>query len=155
MLSGYVEVGLLEDALKFFNKMPYRDIASWTAMITCYSQKGQMENAARLFEEMPERDIIAWTALIRGYLHNGKGYVGQGDMVNACLLFGKMPQRDETSWNTMISGFQSEESLDLFSMMIKEGFRPDQGTFTSIISICASLASLGWGRMVHACVIKA
>lgn len=178
MITCYSRSGEMENARRLFNEMPERCIEAWTAIIRGYLQIGNIKTACELFEEMPQRDIIAWNAMISGYVQNGmlddalqlfmkmpkrdlrswnsilQGYVQQGDMVKACDFFERMPFRDETSWNTMICGFQSEEALVLFRRMMREGFKLDQGTFTVVISVSASLATLLWGRSMHLNAIK-
>lgn len=38
--------------------------------------------------------------------------------------------------------------------MSREVFIPEQGSFTVVIAICGFVASLGWGRAIHACSVK-
>ncbi|KAF3795090.1 Pentatricopeptide repeat-containing protein [Nymphaea thermarum] len=178
MITCYSKCGKMEKARHIFELMPNKDIAAWTAIIRCYLQNGDIQTAEKLFVMMPQKDVMACNSMISGYIENGmlddalklfvqmhkrdtvswncilQGYVMKGDMSNACNWFEVMPQRDTISWNTLISGYQSWESLSLFSSMIVDGYQPDQGTFTVVLSVCAALAALGWGRMVHLRTIK-
>ncbi|XP_077242894.1 uncharacterized protein LOC143883432 [Tasmannia lanceolata] len=178
MITCYSQARQMEIARRLFDEMPERCIEAWTAIIRGYLQTGEIKVASTLFDEMPSRDTIAWNSMISGYIHNGmmgdalqlfkqmprrdiwswnsilQGYVQQDDMVNASDLFEKMPKRNETSWNTIISGYRSEDAFVLLSRMLQEGFKPDQGTFTILISICAALASLGWGRTMHLLAVR-
>lgn len=49
---------------------------------------------------------------------------------------------------------RGEEAVNLFSQMIRTGMQPDDLTFVSVFTACASLASLEEGRQAHALVIK-
>ncbi|XP_010921784.3 uncharacterized protein [Elaeis guineensis] len=148
MIYGYLQNGNVEAARKLFKEMPNRDIVTWNTMMGGYVRNGMLEDALRLFSEMPERDVVSWNTILQGY-------VQQNDMVGAYCWFEKMPQVSETSWNTLISGYRSEEALVLYCRMVKEGFRPDQGTLSVVLSVCGSLVALGWGRMVHLYAIRA
>ncbi|XXG41129.1 hypothetical protein AAC387_Pa01g1665 [Persea americana] len=178
MITCYSRYGQMENARRLFDEMPEKCIEAWTAVIRGYLLIGDIKTAGDLLENMPQRDIIAWNSMISGYVQNGmledalklfmkmpkrdlrswnsilQGYVQQADMVIASDFFERMPSRDETSWNTIICGYQSEEALVLFRRMMREGLKPDQGTFTVIISVSASLASLLWGGSMHLNAIK-
>ncbi|CAL9203449.1 pentatricopeptide repeat-containing protein At4g02750-like [Musa acuminata AAA Group] len=147
LMHGYLRNRNIEAAQRIFNEMPDHDVMTWNTMMGGFIQNGMLEDALRLFADMPNRDVVSWNTILQGYIQ-------QDDMAGAKCWFDKMPQRSETSWNTLISGYRSDEALVLFCNMIREGFKPDQGTFSVVISVCASLVALGWGRMVHLCVIR-
>ncbi|CAN6487007.1 unnamed protein product [Victoria cruziana] len=178
MITCFSKCGRMEKARQIFELMPSRDVAAWTAIIQGYLQNGDIRTAEELFVGMPQKDVMACNSMINGYVHNGmlddalrlfmqmgkrdivswnsilQGYVMKDDMSNACNWFEAMPQRDTISWNILVSGYMSWETLSLFSRMIFYGYKPDQGTFTVVLSVCAALAALGCGRMVHLCTIK-
>ncbi|XP_042488537.1 pentatricopeptide repeat-containing protein At4g02750-like [Macadamia integrifolia] len=147
IIRGYMHNGKISDALNLFEEMPHRDVVAWNSMIGGYVQNGMLENALQLFMQMPRRDIISWNSVLHGY-------VLQDDIVNARCFFEKMQHRDEISWNTIIAAYQSEEALVLYCRMLHDGFKPDQVTFTRVISVCSALARLSWGRAMHLTVIK-
>ncbi|KAF6168769.1 hypothetical protein GIB67_012167 [Kingdonia uniflora] len=147
MIYGYLNNGNIKDARILFDNMPHRDIVAWNSIIAGYVQNGMMENALQLFMQMPKHDIVSWNSILQGYAE-------QGDTVNAGKWFREMPRRDETSWNIMISGCRNEEALVLYSMITRDGLKPNQITYTSVISECGALAVLHFGRSVHLCVIK-
>ncbi|MCA0763383.1 hypothetical protein KUO11_24130, partial [Vibrio vulnificus] len=54
-----------------------------------------------------------------------------------------MSKKDLITWNTLISGYEksnSSESINIFSRMEREGFRPNSFTFSSVVAGCANLA---------------
>ncbi|KNA19990.1 hypothetical protein SOVF_056510 [Spinacia oleracea] len=75
------------------------------------------------------------------------------------LIFSKMSKRDEVSWNAMISSCVHNEQLskavDLVWFMMQSGQRLDHYTFATVLSACASVATLERGMEVHACQIRA
>ncbi|EYU26534.1 hypothetical protein MIMGU_mgv1a024701mg, partial [Erythranthe guttata] len=54
--SGYMRDGTFELARELFDKMPVKNIVSWTSMISGYTQNGLADNALQLFDEMSRQD---------------------------------------------------------------------------------------------------
>lgn len=74
-------------------------------------------------------------------------------------IFSRMlGRRDEVSWNCMISSYihneQLPKALDLVWHILQNGERLDCFTLASVLSACASIATLGRGMEVHACAIR-
>ena len=66
-----LRMGVLMKLSKLFEKMPERNLVSWTAMITGYAQDGRVDEALKLFKKMPLRNVESCNAMIAGYVHNG------------------------------------------------------------------------------------
>ncbi|CAK7322466.1 unnamed protein product [Dovyalis caffra] len=87
-------------------------------------------------------------------------YGKSGEMENCEGIFSRMSERrDEVSWNSMISGYIHNEflakAMDLVWLMMQRGQRLDCFTFATVLSACASVATLECGMEVHACAIRA
>ncbi|XP_071701082.1 putative pentatricopeptide repeat-containing protein At5g09950 [Rutidosis leptorrhynchoides] len=83
-----------------------------------------------------------------------------GQMEDCEEVFSRMgDRRDETSWNSMISGYIHNEfmnkAMNLVSIMLTNGQRLDRFTMATVLSACASVATLEHGMEVHACGIRA
>ena len=83
-----------------------------------------------------------------------------GEMNECEKIFARMSEtRDEVSWNSMISGYIHNEllhkAMDLVWFMMQKGQRLDSFTFATVLSACASVATLERGMEVHACGIRA
>ncbi|GMI66287.1 mitochondrial editing factor 7 [Hibiscus trionum] len=83
-----------------------------------------------------------------------------GEMYECEKIFSRMSERrDEVSWNSMISGYIHNELLDkavnLVWLMMQRGQKLDGFTFATVLSACASVATLECGMEVHACSIRA
>jgi pentatricopeptide repeat protein len=76
----YAKCGSLEDAQRVFNKMPTRDVFSWTALLGGYAMHGQPTEALIHFEEMCNEgvamDRVAFIALLSACSHGGLVYEG-------------------------------------------------------------------------------
>ncbi|KAK9692359.1 hypothetical protein RND81_09G258900 [Saponaria officinalis] len=68
-------------------------------------------------------------------------YARCGSMKNAETIFETMQRRNISSWNALIAGYglngQVNEALQSFSVMLKEGFKPNGRSFLSILAACS------------------
>eukprot|EP01018_Ginkgo_biloba_P018936 Gb_33117 [translate_table: standard] len=121
------------------------------AVVDMYAKCGSMVNARQVFDRMPEQDVVSWTAVITGYAQFGL-------LEDAQHMFDKMPERNIVSWNAVIAGYaqngHGEEALKVFWQLWKTDIKPNQFTFVSVLSACASLAALGRGSQVYAQIIR-
>ncbi|WRX08837.1 Pentatricopeptide repeat - like 10 [Theobroma cacao] len=83
-----------------------------------------------------------------------------GEMDECEKIFSRMSERrDEVSWNSMISGYIHNERLhkavNLVWFMMQRGQKLDGFTFATVLSACASVATLERGMEVHACAVRA
>lgn len=71
MISGYLKVGRLEEAIRVFKAMEEKDLVSWSSMIDGYCKKGRIVEARELFDMMDEKNVVTWTSMIDGYMKEG------------------------------------------------------------------------------------
>jgi len=85
-------------------------------------------------------------------------YAKTGDMDCAYRVFEKMLEKDVISWTSLVTGYAQndshEESLKIFCDMRVTGVNPDQFIVASILSACAELTLLEFGKQVHLDFIK-
>ncbi|GAV76798.1 PPR domain-containing protein/PPR_1 domain-containing protein/PPR_2 domain-containing protein, partial [Cephalotus follicularis] len=175
--------GRMEEARRLFDRMPQRDVITWTAMIAGLARNGRIDEAREVFERMPERNVVSWNEMITGYARNMMldeafelfermterdlpswntkitSFIQNGELGRALQLFNKMPCKNVISWTTMITGYvkggQSEEALQFFrKMLAADGMRPNVGTFVSALGACSDLAGLSEGQQVHQIIGK-
>lgn len=118
-----------------------------TAVIDMYAKCGLMNAAERVFGTMrTSENIAAWSSMVSGYSQ-------AGEVETARRLFDQMDQRDIVSWTAMISGYsqagQFREALELFGEMESLNIQPDEVTIVAILSACAGLGALDFGRRIH------
>lgn len=115
----------------------------WNRLMSLYTQSGKVEDAREVFDKMPERNTFSWNIMIGAY-------VGRGKLQVARKLFDKMPERDVVSWNAMIAGYgqtgRGKEAIRLFGEMQRAGMKPNQRSFTSVISMCGQACALEQGK---------
>nr|KYP35746.1 Putative pentatricopeptide repeat-containing protein At3g49140 family [Cajanus cajan] len=75
LIDLYARCGCLEEAKKVFDRMKFRDVASWTSLISAYGMTGQGHKAVTLFTEMLNSgqtpDSIAFVAILSACSHSG------------------------------------------------------------------------------------
>ncbi|KAJ7948045.1 Pentatricopeptide repeat-containing protein [Quillaja saponaria] len=140
LLHGYT----IKTAMDFF-------VPVANAILTMYSKCGKIENANYAFVLMPTKDIISWTAMITAFSQIG-------NTQKAREYFDKIPERNVITWNSMLSTYIQhggwEEGLKFFTLMRREGVRPDWITFATSISACADLAIIKLGIQIVSQVEK-
>ncbi|XP_031474797.1 pentatricopeptide repeat-containing protein At1g25360-like [Nymphaea colorata] len=106
------------------------------SIIDVYAKFGRLHDARWLFEKRLRRDVVAHTTLIAAYWKHGQ--VG-----TARELFDGMLIRDVVSYNAIISGHvqngQGYSVIQLFLEMARIELRPDDFTFTSVLSASGSV----------------
>lgn len=124
MLTGYVQVGLPEEALKIFKEMKkvgrVPDQVAYVTVICACVGVGKLDKACELFAEMPNPNVVAWNVMISG--HARAGY--------------------------------EVEALMIFLKMRKADVKPTRSTLGSILSAIAGLAALDYGLLIHAHAVK-
>nr|KYP68351.1 Pentatricopeptide repeat-containing protein At2g21090 family [Cajanus cajan] len=120
-------------------------------IVDAYAKCGKTEDARRLFDDMPVKDVRAWTTLV-------SGYAAWGDMELGAELFSQMPKNNSCSWTYLIRGYvrngMGHKALGVFREMIKHQVRPDQFTFSTCLSACATIASLKHGKQIHSFLVQ-
>ncbi|KAM4107900.1 hypothetical protein ACB094_03G002400 [Castanea mollissima] len=97
-------------------------------------------------------DVFVGTALV-------DMYAKCDDMSSAERVFDEMPERRLISWNSMIVGFLQNKFYDRAVGVFKELLRessdsPDQVSCSSVLSACANMSGLEFGRQVHGVAAK-
>ncbi|KAF7844878.1 pentatricopeptide repeat-containing protein [Senna tora] len=182
MIGGYCQQGRLAEAREIFDEMPRRNIITWTTMISGYARNQQVDIARKLFEVMPEKNEVSWTAMLMGYTHCGRiidaselfyampvksivacnemimGFGLCGETTKARQVFEQMKERDDGTWSAIIKVYERKgfelEALRMFIRMQREGVGLNFPSLISVLSVCASLASLDYGRQLHAQLVR-
>ena len=99
-----------------------------------------------------DADVCVGCALIDVFVKGG------GDVFSAYKVFEKMPERNVVTWNLMITRFAQfgfpGDAIDLFFSMLVSGFSPDRFTLSTVLSACADLELLSFGKQLHSWVIR-
>eukprot|EP01018_Ginkgo_biloba_P022101 Gb_10151 [translate_table: standard] len=159
MISAYTQQGHDKVALKHFCQMlrkgmkpdPFTFSSVLRACAGLAAIQPGKEVHAHLIKIGFEVNIFVGSALV-------DMYAKCGFTQDARHVFDKIPTIDVVLWTTMIVGYaqneDDEEALKLFSQMQLTDVKPNQYTFSSAFSACASLAALEQGQQIHSNLIK-
>ncbi|CAA0830418.1 Pentatricopeptide repeat-containing protein [Striga hermonthica] len=73
LFEFYAKCGCAEDVGTLFDRMPVRDISTWTQMINAHMGFGLVDLALEVFTKMPKRNYITYNAVLSGFCQNGHG----------------------------------------------------------------------------------
>lgn len=135
LVDMYCKMGDQKSAREVFDRIPYKDVVAWNAMIAGFSHSGDPREALAFFRGMQmsgvEVDFVSLLNLIpaiskladvlvcrsiHGYVirkgltpvvYNGliDMYCKCGDVYVARCIFERMAEQDSVSWGTMMSGY--------------------------------------------------
>ncbi|TMW86418.1 hypothetical protein EJD97_021403 [Solanum chilense] len=146
LLTMYLKLNQFDDAQQLFDRMPERNIISWTTLISSYSKLGMYEKALGCFRSMNLED---------GFGPNGYTYVAA---LSACSslgaertgkeLHGRM-LRTEESLNSFVSNclvnFYGKCGLLKSARIVFDGLEPNSVTWASLISCYFHCGEYGKG----------
>eukprot|EP00250_Pteridium_aquilinum_P024073 c2830_g2_i1 orf=106-2790(+) len=69
IINMYGKFGSVENALQTFQKMPKRDVVTWSSLIAAFAEVGQGKEALQAFHEMQERGVAPNEVTIINILH--------------------------------------------------------------------------------------
>lgn len=143
MVAGYIAAGSTVEALNLLREMIFDRGLSPNRVTLC-----SILSAASLSGDLAagkwihayslkngETDVMVETALVDMYAKCGR-------IESAIRVFDGMPMKNVVTWNAMIGGLavhgRGEAAEDLFRRMTtEEGVKPDELTFTSLLSACS------------------
>ncbi|XAR66002.1 hypothetical protein NMG60_11012037 [Bertholletia excelsa] len=161
LISGYSQCGGSQEALEIFVKMCKNNVKS-----DIYTYCSVFNAIADLKSSKFVKEVHG-IVLKSGYdlmvlnVNNAiaDAYSKCGLLEEVRKIFDQMEERDVVSWTIMLTAnsqcLEWEEALAIFCRMKKEGFTPNQFTFSSVFVACAGLCFLEFGRQVHGLLFKA
>eukprot|EP01018_Ginkgo_biloba_P019499 Gb_13599 [translate_table: standard] len=159
MVAGYVWHGRGEQALNLFCQMQREDIkpdqftfgSTLRACTSIESLEQGKQVHAHTVKTGFENDLVVGCTTV-------DMYAKCGSIEDARQMFDKMPKRDLAVLNALISGYTQNgydiEALHLFKQMQWADEDPDQFTFASVLSSCATPEAMEQGKQVHVHTIK-
>ncbi|KAK7256695.1 hypothetical protein RIF29_30152 [Crotalaria pallida] len=157
MLVGCVRHGFEEEALLLFKKMHARNMKidhyTFPSVLNCCTVGSTDAKHVHclIVKTGFEKYKLVSNALIDMYAKTG-------DLNCAYAVFEKLLHKDVISWTSLVTGYAQngshEKSLRIFCDMGIAGVRPDQFIIASILSACAELTLLEFGKQVHSDFIK-
>ena len=139
--------------LKLLDEQGGDSIFVENTLIDVYAKLGSLVDAERLFSRMEHKDLATMNTMMDAYTFHLL-------MDKAIEIFDSIEEKDALSWNIVMSGLlecrRGEEALRLFLCLTRsqEDTKPNSSTYTIVLSSCAALARIEFGRQVHAYIVK-
>ncbi|KAJ7550458.1 hypothetical protein O6H91_07G102400 [Diphasiastrum complanatum] len=160
LIAGYAKLGNSEEALTLCEQMKSEglklDRATFLGVLSACANLESIEKGKQFHAEAVEAgyetDLYVGNALI-------DMYAKCGSLFYARQVFQKMSKKDVISWTAMIAAYvgngSGAEAFNLYKQMKETGLKPDEVTFSLILSACAGIPSLEKGKQVHSDAIEA
>nr|XP_043614664.1 pentatricopeptide repeat-containing protein At3g47530 [Erigeron canadensis] len=159
LVAMYSKCGQLDKAYEVFKGIPYKDVVSWTAMISGFASNGCGREAIDVFGEMERAgvkpDEQTFTALLSGCSHSG--LLDEGRVIFDCMKdFGVVPNIHHYGCVVDLMGRVGlvEDAYELiFSMRCK----PDPTIWRTLLGACKVNGHVTLGERVigHLIELKA
>ncbi|KAH9549386.1 hypothetical protein CY35_10G016600 [Sphagnum magellanicum] len=138
LVDMYVKCGSMEDAWRVFNKMPSRNVVTWTAMISGHVNCGQGQKALELFRQMQQEGVRPDSVTFVGVLNACASVVAleEGKCVHQQIV--------ECGWDSDV--FVANSLIDMYAKCgsMEDAWRVfnkmpsrDVVTWTTILGGCA------------------
>ncbi|CAL8170578.1 unnamed protein product [Prunus armeniaca] len=146
LIRFYAACGSVNGVKSLFERMPVKDVITWTEMVTAYMEVGLVDLAIEMFDNMPERNPVSYNALLAGFCRNGEG-------LRALDLFTKMLEEGmEMTDFTLTSVVNAcglvmdcKTSEQIHGFLIKFGFGSNACIEAALLDMCTRC-----GRMADA-----
>ena len=159
MIAGYVQNNCAKEALVLFNRMREAMVESnqftLGSLVTACGKLGALHQGKWVHGYVIKNGIELNSYLVTAILDM---YVKCGSIRDARSVFDTLSSVDLVPWTAMIVGYSQsgfpDEALKLFIDKRRFGILPNDVTIASLLSACAQLSNLSFGRLVHALGIQ-
>ncbi|KAJ7529910.1 hypothetical protein O6H91_15G070900 [Diphasiastrum complanatum] len=159
MIAGYTQQGLGKEALALYKQMKQEDVqpnnVTYVVLLNACACIAALEQGKQLHSSIIqsgfELDVIVGTALV-------DMYAKCGSIEHAYQVFDSMNERNVVSWTAMIAGYAQQghgkEALTLLKQMQREGMKPNEVTYVSVLSACSHSGLVDEGRHLFGIMCK-
>ncbi|XP_078171793.1 pentatricopeptide repeat-containing protein At2g22410, mitochondrial-like [Carex rostrata] len=135
MITLFGKSNRVEAAEKLFDEMGYKDIVSWSAMISCYEQSGMIVKALEMFSEMNKEFRLVDDVLMVTILSACAqiGVVRQGEIIHVFIMKLGLDAYNNIQ-NALIHMYSSYKNADSAKKIFKSSDNLDQISWNSMLS---------------------
>lgn len=159
IITTYVQMGQEEHTIEAFMKMKESDVSpneyTFAAVISGAANLARIEWGEQLHAHVLRIGLVDFLSVANSIMTM---YSKCGQLASASLVFHGMNRRDIISWSTIIAAYSQggygEEAFEYLSLMRREGPKPNEFAFASVLSVCGSMAILEQGKQLHAHVLS-
>ncbi|KNA10436.1 hypothetical protein SOVF_144420 [Spinacia oleracea] len=159
LITSYVQMGKEEIAVQQFKRMRDSEVRpneyTFAAVITACAHLGRVIWGEQLHGHVMKTGSVDALSVANSVMTL---YSRCGQLKSASLIFETITKKDIISWTSIITGYSQagygKEAFDYFSWMRKEGPKPTEFAFASMLSVSGSMAVLEQGRQLHGYILK-
>jgi pentatricopeptide repeat protein len=160
LISGYVQQGQGQEALKRFKQMQDEgvspDAITFASILKACGTSGAIEQGKQIHDEilskgLLENDFVLCSALVDMYVECGFLRKAQQILIEHHI-------RSTPCWNALIIGCvergQDNEALNCFKAMQSEGVISNETTLTWVLKACAGTGAVDKGEEIHDVILR-
>ncbi|KAL2239336.1 pentatricopeptide repeat-containing protein At2g27610 [Sesamum indicum] len=156
VISGCLQNGRALEAIDMFLQMRRENVRpnhyTYSTILAALPTISLFQVHAEIIKTNYENSSSVGTALLDAYIKIGKG-------TDAAKVFKQIEEKDVVVWSAMLVGYaqdkDTEGAVKFFGQLAKEGVKPNEFTFSSILNACATpSAAVEQGKQFHASSIK-
>ncbi|XP_028797547.1 pentatricopeptide repeat-containing protein At4g35130, chloroplastic isoform X1 [Neltuma alba] len=151
MIAVCVKNKRYEKALKLFEELMSQnlrpDALTISSILPAYAELASLREGKQIHGYIMKLRYQSNSFVLNSIIYM---YAGVGDIRTARKIFDQMSCRDIISWNTMMMAYaihgMGKMSVELFSEMKRQGIKPNDSTFVSLLSSCCNSGMVddGW-----------
>ncbi|KAH6822337.1 Tetratricopeptide repeat superfamily protein [Perilla frutescens var. hirtella] len=156
IIGGYLKNGRTLEAVDMFLQMRREAVRpnhyTYSTIIGALPTNSLFQMHAEIIKTNYENSPSVGTALLDAYIKMGKTN-------DAAKVFKQIEEKDIVAWSAMLVAYaqkdDTEGAVNFFGQLAKEGVRPNEFTFSTIINACTTQsAATDQGKQFHASSIK-
>ncbi|XP_062116930.1 putative pentatricopeptide repeat-containing protein At3g47840 [Humulus lupulus] len=159
IITTYVQMGEEKNAIEAFKRMKDSSVSpneyTFAAVISGCANLARVEYGEQLHCHVLRLGLVDYLSVTNSIVTM---YSKSGCLTSASMMFEGMSRKDIVSWSTIIAGYcqggYGEEAFEYLSWMRKDGPKPNEFAFASLLSVCGSMAMLDQGKQLHAHVVS-
>ncbi|CAL9225392.1 unnamed protein product [Arabidopsis halleri] len=157
LINMYAKCGGLDAARDVFEKMPKRNVVSWSSMINAFSMHGEASDALSLFAQMKQENVepneVTFVGVLYGCSHSG--LVEEGKMIFASMTdeYNITPKIEHYGCMVDLFGRANllREALEVIESM---PMAPNVVIWGSLMSACRVHGELELGELAAKRILK-
>ncbi|ESQ32995.1 hypothetical protein EUTSA_v10005367mg, partial [Eutrema salsugineum] len=161
IISGFSQNGSVYEALFLFHRMKSESVTpngvTVASLFSACASLGSLAIGSSLHAYSVKLGFLASSSV-----HVGTAlldfYAKCGDAESARIVFDTIEEKNTITWSAMIEGYgkqgDTKGSLELFEEMLKKQQKPNESTFTSILTACSHTGMVNEGKKYFSSMYK-